>query len=146
MAISVTHGDLLTAEAPVLVCTVNLRGAMGAGVAKAFRDRYPDLYYHYKQAIRYKQLTDKDLAIYPIPYEAKTVILVPTKDHWIDPSPWEMIENGVQRLASLAHERCYSHVALPPMGCGHGGWDWAQVKPLYEQHFADHPTHFTVWI
>ncbi len=32
-----------------------------------------------------------------------------------------------------------SSIAIPPLGCGNGGLDWAKVKPLIESAFAELP-------
>lgn len=45
--ITETSGNLLNAEADVLVNTVNCVGAMGKGIAADFKKRYPDMYVDY---------------------------------------------------------------------------------------------------
>ena len=42
--ITILHGNLLEAVADLYVNPVNTVGVMGAGVAKAFKLKYPDMY------------------------------------------------------------------------------------------------------
>ena len=50
MQIEYRTGDLLEAAEPVIVHGCNAQGSMGAGVARAIRDRYPAAYAAYRAA------------------------------------------------------------------------------------------------
>jgi O-acetyl-ADP-ribose deacetylase (regulator of RNase III) len=41
-------GDIFTSNAEILVNPVNCKGVMGAGLAKQFRERFPENYLEYK--------------------------------------------------------------------------------------------------
>ena len=47
--IRVINGDLLEADSTFICHQVNCRGVMGSGVAKAIRDKYPEVYTQYKR-------------------------------------------------------------------------------------------------
>lgn len=59
---------------------------------------------------------------------------VATKDHWRHPSRIEWIERGVENIAkeviSLNYLAEHYTLAIPKLGCGYGGLDWAEVKPI----------------
>jgi O-acetyl-ADP-ribose deacetylase (regulator of RNase III) len=67
------------------------------------------------------------------------VINFPTKGHWRSPSRLTDIETGLQDLARTIREHDIGSVAVPALGCGNGGLDWAQVRPLIEATFAELP-------
>jgi len=42
--------------------------------------------------------------------------------------------------------RGHNHIAIPQLGCGCGGLDWAEVWPLYEKHLGGLDCDVEVWI
>ncbi|MGI8307003.1 macro domain-containing protein [Saccharopolyspora hattusasensis] len=51
----------------------------------------------------------------------------PTKRHWHDGSRIEWIEQGLTALPRIITEHHAGSIAVPPLGCGLGGLDWALV-------------------
>jgi O-acetyl-ADP-ribose deacetylase (regulator of RNase III) len=60
------------------------------------------------------------------------VINFPTKQHWKNASRLEDIRSGLDDLVRLVNEHNITSVAIPALGCGNGGLDWAHVRPLIE--------------
>ncbi|MCX7172162.1 MAG: macro domain-containing protein [Proteobacteria bacterium] len=79
-------------------------------------------------------LTRGDLLIRP-----NFIINFPTKDHWRGKSRIEFIRDGLQDLIVQVRRLKIRSLAIPPLGCGNGGLDWAEVRPLIESAFADLP-------
>lgn len=57
----------------------------------------------------------------------------------VENSPFEvpdlrLIERSCRELVELANQQGWSKVVLPRPGCGGGGLDWRQVRPLLERH------------
>lgn len=67
------------------------------------------------------------------------LINFPTKDHWRDKSRIEFISEGLIDLVQVVGELQIKSIAIPPLGCGNGGSDWADVAPLIEKAFVDSP-------
>lgn len=61
------------------------------------------------------------------------IINSPTKKHWRYPTKAEWVWDGLQALKSFLIEKNVKSVALPPLGCGNGGLDWALVRPMIEE-------------
>lgn len=129
MTLTVSNQSLFDIDADVYVITINLVGAMGAGVAKAARDGIPGLYTHYKKM--YPRISPDQFITYR--RAGKLYLMVPTKLDWRDPSPRDLVVNNINRLVVLTHRFQWGKVALPPMGCGNGGLDWDNdIKYVYK--------------
>lgn len=75
--------------------------------------------------------------------DAKTnprfIINFPTKRHWREQSRIEYIESGLQSLVEAVEQYEIKSIAMPALGCGLGGLDYTEVKPLIEQAFVNLP-------
>ncbi len=67
------------------------------------------------------------------------VINFPTKGHWRARSRLPDIEAGLADLVRVVRQKSIISIAVPPLGCGSGGLDWAEVKPLIESAFEQLP-------
>jgi O-acetyl-ADP-ribose deacetylase (regulator of RNase III) len=47
------------------------------------------------------------------------------------------IVEGLNDLAKVIVAENIASIALPPIGCGYGGLQWAEVKPLIEEKLAE---------
>ena len=128
-------GDLLADDAEVLVDPVNCVGAAGAGLAKAFRVRFPAIDGPYRAACRDGSLRPGTCVEVPSG-DGRTVVLFPSKRHWRDPSRLDDVVAGLEDLAELLEGR--SSAALPLVGCGLGGLRPLEVVPVVERLFAGH--------
>lgn len=130
--IKILIGNILESKMQTLVNTVNCVGVMGKGIAKEFKDQFPEMYTEYAYYC-------KNGAVKPgVPYIYKdlmgtSIINFPTKDHWRSPSKFEYIVNGLKIFKAKYKEWGVKSVAFPPLGCGNGGLFWADVGPILFQ-------------
>lgn len=125
-------GDFFDYKANIRINTVNCVGVMGAGVALAFKNRYPQMFNDYVVACKNKEVApgmphvwiESDLLT------TCTIINFPTKIHWKNPSEYEYIEKGLIWLRDYLVEHKEATVTLPALGCGHGGLNWDIVKEM----------------
>lgn len=130
-------GNVLTHKAQSLVCPVNVVGVMGAGLARAFRNRIPGLNGAYKHMCEEGILTLGKVTTYHIEGTHQQVLLFPTKGHWKDDSEVSYIEEGLQYLVKHYKELGITEIAMPPIGCGLGKLDYMEdVRPLIEQYLG----------
>lgn len=115
--------------ADIRVNTVNCVGVMGAGVALAFKQRYPEMYRDYAKACRAGAVKPGRMHVWK-PLDGDWIINFPTKRDWRDPSRYEDIEAGLDDLRKYLSPLGPVSVALPALGCGHGGLDWERVAPM----------------
>lgn len=128
------QGDILQADAEALINTVNCVGHMGRGIALQFKKRFPANYQAYHQACTRKEVVPGKMFVFETGQllNPRFIINFPTKRHWRGKSRIEDIESGLTALAAELVQRKISSVAVPPLGCGLGGLDWDEVKPLIE--------------
>lgn len=137
--ITYTQGNLLNAEADALVNTVNTVGVMGKGIALMFKEAFPDNLKAYEAACRAHEVevgqmfvTERRELMGP-----KWIINFPTKKHWRNPSQLHWIEDGLIDLKRVIRELHIKSIALPPLGSGNGGLEWAIVRAKIEEAFGD---------
>ncbi|EIE5966740.1 macro domain-containing protein, partial [Listeria innocua] len=129
---------LFESPAQVLVNTVNTVGVMGKGVAKRFKDIYPEMYEDYQFFCEKKLLEIGKLWIYKS--ENKWILNFPTKKHWRNPSKIEYIEEGLKKFVNTYQDKGIISISFPQLGCGNGGLNWEnEVKPLMEFYLKSLP-------
>ncbi|SCL28585.1 O-acetyl-ADP-ribose deacetylase (regulator of RNase III), contains Macro domain [Micromonospora nigra] len=139
--IVVSHGNLLTADAEALVNTVNTVGVMGKGIALQFKRAFPANYAAYRAACAAGDVELGKMFVFDSARlgARRYVINFPTKGHWRAASKITDIESGIVDLVRVVRELEICSVAVPALGCGNGGLDWEQVRPLIERAFAALP-------
>lgn len=135
------QGNLLEAEVEAVVNTVNTVGVMGRGIALMFKERFPDNFKAYAAACKAGELDVGRMFVTETGELSgpRWIINFPTKRHWRQPSRLEWIEEGLRDLVRVVRENRIRSLALPPLGCGNGGLDWQDVRPLIEQAMAELP-------
>lgn len=132
--ITFIKGNLFNSECQTLVNTVNCCGVMGAGIAKQFKQLYPDMFNEYKLACKHKELLyGGDLWIwnYIDLYKHKKILCFATKERWEYPSKIEWIERGLLNFINNYQKWKIKSIAWPKLGCNNGKLNWEeQVKPL----------------
>jgi O-acetyl-ADP-ribose deacetylase (regulator of RNase III) len=125
-----TTGNLMDAPAEALVNTVNEVGVMGKGIALMFREAYPENARAYAEAAEAGRIHVGHMFVTSNPslLGPRWIINFPTKKHWRQPSRLEWVRTGLHDLVKVVRQIGVRSVALPPLGCGNGGLEWAQVR------------------
>ncbi len=136
--IEFTTGDILRAEAEALVNTVNCVGIMGRGIALQFKNAYPENFKAYEAACARKEVQPGRMFVFETrELGPKFIINFPTKRHWKGKSRIGDIESGLVALTAEIRSRGIRSVAIPPLGSGLGGLNWADVRPRIEAALRD---------
>jgi O-acetyl-ADP-ribose deacetylase (regulator of RNase III) len=110
---------------------------MGAGVALKFKRSYPGI-----DAILGTWVQERGNVPCLITKWAPHIISLPTKNHWQDPSPIDLVESSLRRLMDIVDYHGYQRIVMPRVGCGLGGLSWEKdVRPLCIRYLDD---RFTV--
>jgi O-acetyl-ADP-ribose deacetylase (regulator of RNase III) len=146
--ITYRKGNLPEDGAETLVNTVNTVGVMGKGIALAFKQAFPYNFMVYKDACKNGRLKigqvlavrDRNLLL-----GEKLIVNFPTKTHWRFPSEYSYIISGLKALSAFLIENPVNSLAIPALGCGNGGLDWAIVKPMMEGYLSGLDIEITVY-
>ncbi len=136
-------GDLFATTAPLIAHGVNCRGAFGAGVAGQIAKRFPEAKAAYLRKFAAGDWKPGDVQIVPCK-DGLLIANLATQDRFGRPGP------GVQPFATLdSIDRAVRHlftccmaspdlIAMPRIGCGLGGLDWSDVRPIIERAAEDY--------
>ena len=140
--------NLLQSEAEALVNTVNCVGVMGKGIALQFKQAYPDNFRAYSKACQKGEVQLGKTFTVPTNglINPKYIINFPTKHHWREKSKIHNIEKGLAELVAEIQRLGIRSIAVPPLGCGNGGLNWGEVKPLIEAAFSQLPDQVQVLV
>ena len=138
MSIITVYGDLLKQRSVhAIVNTVNCVGVMGKGIALQSKKAWPANFRAYYNACNAGKVKPGRMFIY---YTGNQYIInFPTKDHWREDSQIEFIQDGLVDLIKQIKELQILSIAIPPLGCGNGGLNWLEVKPLIVSAFTAVP-------
>ena len=137
-------GDILKDDG-IKVIPVNIRGVLGAGLARQFREQFPNEANEYTRLCRHPRRASSPaqgsvasqgqlLMGRPLLTRAQQFIFFPTKDHWMDNSLLDDLDNGLQNLLQSLHDKkITSPVAFPQLGSGLGKLSFSDVRPLIER-------------
>ena len=137
-------GNVLEAPQPIIVHQVNCQGVMGSGVAKAIRDKYPEVYMRYNDYVL-DHLDIEDFhssrllgrTFLTQGKDGKIIANVFGQDHFIPRgirhTSYDALEKGLQQLKNDTD----GDLAMPRIGCGLGGGDWHIVSAIIESVFDD---------
>lgn len=132
-------GDILRADVEALVNTVNCVGIMGRGIALQFREAFPANFKAYESACKREEVQPGRMFVFETGWltNPKYIINFPTKRHWRGKSRMGDIESGLRALREEIVKRRIKSVAIPPLGSGLGGLNWADVRPRIMKAIAD---------
>ena len=143
-------GDLFSSGVEVLVDPVNCVGVPGAGLALAFKRRYPRATKEYIDACHRGLLFPGSVLVVASQRPpVKAICFFPTKADWRDPSKIEYVIGGLKTLASamlasrgdLGLPGGIQSIAIPALGCGFGGLEWPAVKAEIERALSKISEH-----
>lgn len=133
------QADLWEVDAQLRVITTNGtvktngKAVMGRGCAAEARKRYIGIAGKLGRWIR--EFGNIPCFVYP------TLATLPVKHEWWQTADPELIVKSVRYLVDEVNLHGYRDVVMPRPGCGNGGLDWEDVKPLIEPYLDE---RFTV--
>jgi len=132
-----SQGNLLEADAEAIVNTVNTVGVMGKGIALQFKQAFPENFKQYKAACDRSEVRVGEIFVHDAHHlgPRRYVLNFPTKRHWRSKSRIEDIQAGLDALVEVVKKYNIESVAVPALGCGNGGLDWGDVRPMIQAAF-----------
>ena len=132
-------GDILQADAEAIVNTVNCVGIKGRVIALQFKNHFPENFRAFEGACAHDEVQPGKMFVFETRTltNPKFIVNFPTKRHWRGKSRMEDIESGLKALVEEIHARDIHSIAIPPLGSGLGGLNWADVRPRIVEALRD---------
>ena len=120
---------------------------MGAGVAKGFREHYPEMYEQYRSRCRADPRQFNLGEAWFWKEEGKTSVfnLGTQEKFWHARASYEAVEQALTAMRDLADAEGITSIAIPRIGVGYGGLSWRKVRVIVEEVFADWPGRLVVY-
>lgn len=135
-------GDLLAVPRGIMVQGCNTLGVMGAGLAKAVKLKYPEVYAEYRRVYLSEGLTLGQVIVVPVEHAGlaepqKFMANAMTQDklaakHGDVVVSYEAIETAFKTIKELALAKKLP-VHVPLIGCGLAGGTWSKVGPIIDE-------------
>ena len=109
----------------------NCAGGMDAGVAVAFKKRWPRMYEEYRLRCEQKQLTLGD--VFPWSEGDELVYNLAIQEHWKQKAQLPALSRSLTKMAKMASDAKVDRVGLPRIAAGLGGLDWPRVKKVLNE-------------
>lgn len=149
--IKIVDGDLLQANIPLIAHQTNCLGVMGAGIAKAIKNKWPDVYTQYKDLCKGYDYSKFPLGVSqfcktydnPIKYVVNlfgeysyTESVAPYENRHTD---YKALEQALLALKTDCIASGIKEIGiLYKLGCGLAGGDWDNVVyPKLQKLFAN---------
>ena len=152
--IEIVNGDLLQSNLPLIAHQTNCLGVMGAGIAKAIKNKWSIVYTQYVDKCRHynysKDLLGKCQVCItedePIKFVANlfgeysfTESVAPFENRHTD---YDALKKSLLHLKAICENTEITKIGIPyKLGCGLAGGDWDRVVyPMLQELFANDST------
>jgi O-acetyl-ADP-ribose deacetylase (regulator of RNase III) len=140
MEIEYRHGNLLTATERVLIHGCNAQGAMGSGVAKFLRDKYPKAYADYRREYDAMGLTLGTIVWSAQDTHEKHLVGNAITQEFAGNKPnnryvsYDAIASVIEEIDTMAMDGAFDAVAMPLIGAGLAQGRWPIIRSIIETH------------
>lgn len=145
MPVTFSRGDIFQTEADIaLAHGCNCAGAMGKGIAVAFKQHWPDMYQAYKARCVSGELAPGKVFPWKDEASGRTIYNLGTQRTWRTKATLEAIDQATTAMLRLAEENHTPTIAMPLIGAGLGGLAAEDVKALLERLADESAVHLLV--
>lgn len=139
-------GDMFSCNAPAIGHGVNTSGRMGAGVAKIIRARYSNaMFLDYAEACHLGELTAGMTRIWDGDTAMPLLANIASQDAPGPHARLSWLATAIRSALTQVEAAGLDRLAIPRIGCGIGGLDWADVHPLLAAAAQDSLVALEVW-
>lgn len=137
------HGEFWNYPAEIRVITTNgmvkNNGAcvMGRGVARQAKDKFPGIDHELGGLIN--QHGNRPFIL----NKEEGIASMPVKHHWKEQADLELIKDSAHKLVEMADKFGWQDVLVVRPGCGNGGLNWDDVRPVLEDIWDERFTVIT---
>jgi O-acetyl-ADP-ribose deacetylase (regulator of RNase III) len=131
-----TKGDLFNAEGiRAYAHGCNCAGSMEAGIASAFRKKWPAMFEDYRAHCDDRRFHLGDVLVWTDKDE--TIFSLAIQEHWKQKAQIAALTRAIRRTVELAKHAGIEKIGLPRIAAGLGGLDWPRVKKVLNELGAE---------
>lgn len=156
MVIKQIDGNLLDSNAELIMHQVNCQGKMNSGVAKAIREKWPNVYSEYLKLVNDKLYSSEKYfsllgVVQPVTVSdtQKVLNLFGQDKYGYDGkqyTSYNAIECCFKKIADYCTEKGFKTIAMPyMMSCCRGGGNWGTIMKLLEESFKNTDVTIEIW-
>ena len=136
--VKIVNRDITTVTAGILCHGVNCQGAMGSGVAKAIKEKWPEVYQIFKNSDVGRDMLGAIKMVKPSGYPDLTIYNCYTQEYYGRDgkryASLDAVRESLYKIFRIA-ETTNETIHLPKIGCGLGGLDWdSEVSPVITKY------------
>lgn len=141
------EGDILLSDADVIAHGIATYEPFDSGLALALRERFPSMVKDYRVVIRSKAPSTGEIwAWRGVTEDGSTRGIINLLTQGMQSqakaarpvkAKLEDVNQALRTLAKHVQDEGVTSLAIPRLATGVGALDWADVKPLIEQHLGD---------
>ena len=106
--------------------------ALGAGIAKTFREKFP-IFVERKQEMVHKFPRAKLSGLFSVATEGHIIVNLVTKKNYWDKPTYNSMETSLRSLRQYLMQRPHiKRVLMPRIGCGLDRLEWSRVRVMIE--------------
>jgi O-acetyl-ADP-ribose deacetylase (regulator of RNase III) len=142
MPVESVSGDLFANRfgAETLGHGCNCAGSMGAGIAVAFKERYPAMFEEYRRRCKAKPPEFTLGGVFLWREEGKPAVFnLGTQPRPGRSASYEAVEAALRAMRQVADAEGIRSIAVPRIAAGYGGLSWEKVQAVIDRVFADWP-------
>jgi O-acetyl-ADP-ribose deacetylase (regulator of RNase III) len=137
-------GDLFaTPKLTAFAHGCNCAGSMGAGIAREFRSRWPDMYLVYRDRCERGTFALGDVFVWE--EEGKTIFNLGTQQLPSMKADVQALETALLKAIKVAEDKGIAVIGMPRVAAGLGGLDWTLVREIIERIAAATPVTLAVF-
>ena len=136
-------GDIFASDLRAFAQGVNCAGAMDAGIAVAFKKKWPRMFEEYRTRCEDGRLKLGD--VFAWTEGNVTVYNLVIQEHWKKKATMAGLTRALKKTVELATHAGIDRLGLPRIGTGLGGLEWPRVKSVVEELGGETPLTFVVF-
>ena len=115
---------------------------MGAGIAKEFKRRFPEMYREYRRRCQNGQFRLGDIFVWQA--DGLVIYNLATQPVPCPSATLDAVDSSIRAALADAERRGLRRIGVPRLGAGLGGLAWPDVAALLDTAAADHTVELVV--
>lgn len=144
-------GNIFEGFCDIICHQVNCQGVMGSGIAKEIKDRFPVVYYEYRQTYKKKQNLLGNIDVVDVCKGQRYIINMYSQDNYLPRGIRHTDYDAFRKCLSKIKEYFYDKrttvsIGFPyKIGCGLGGGDWDVIQSIINEEFNGNEWSVEIW-